>query len=137
MEVRRLEGGADRDAAVALWQATGLTRPWNDPAADFDRAVAGSTSVVLGGFEGEPLVATAMAGHDGHRGWVYYLAVDPQAQGQGLGAALMRGAEGWLRERGVVKVNLMVRHDNAEARAFYEHLGYEDGEVTVLGRWLV
>ena len=66
----------DRDAAVALWHATGLTRPWNDPHADFDRAQA-----VLGAFDGDELIGTAMVGHDGHRGWVYYLGVDPRQRG--------------------------------------------------------
>ncbi len=127
---------ADREGAVAFWQATELTRPWNDPADDFDRAIAGPTSTVLGGFDDERLVATVMAGHDGHRGWVYYLAVDPTVQGRGFGTQMMNAAEAWLREQGVAKVNLMVRHDNSEALRFYERLGYEDGNVTVLGRWL-
>ena len=135
MECRHLTV-ADREGAVALWQATELTRPWNDPTDDFDRAIAGPTSTVVGGFDGERMVATVMAGHDGHRGWVYYLAVDLTVQGRGFGAQLMRFAEDWLRQQGVVKINLMVRHSNSKAREFYERLGYEDGGVTVLGRWL-
>ena len=135
MEPRHLTS-ADRDAAVALWQATDLTRPWNDPGEDFDRAIVGATSTVLGAFDQERMVATAMAGHDGHRGWVYYLAVDPTVQNVGLGTKMMRSAETWLRDHGVVKLNLMVRSSNAQAREFYEGLGYEDGEVIVMGRWL-
>ena len=69
-------------------------------------------------------------------GWVYYLAVDPAARGVGLGTQMMRDAEAWLREQGVMKLNLMVRHSNAGAREFYTQLGYEDGDVSVLGRWL-
>jgi ribosomal protein S18 acetylase RimI-like enzyme len=128
---------ADRGAAVAIWEAVGLTRPWNSPVDDFDRALAGATSTVLGTFDGEELVATVMVGHDGHRGWVYYLAVHPSMRGQGLGSRMMETAEDWLRERDVVKLNLMVRNSNSDALKFYERLGYEDGEVTVLGRWLV
>jgi ribosomal protein S18 acetylase RimI-like enzyme len=128
---------ADRGAAVAIWEAVGLTRPWNSPADDFDRAVAGPTSTVLGTFDADELVATVMVGHDGHRGWVYYLAVRPAKQGKGLGSRLMADAESWLRERDVVKLNLMVRHSNSDALQFYRRLGYVDGEVTVLGRWLV
>lgn len=135
METRHLTS-ADRDDAVALWQASELTRPWNDPAGDFDRAIAGSTSTVLGAFEQDRMVATVMAGHDGHRGWVYYVAVDPAARNRGLGTGVMRSAEAWLRDQGAVKLNLMVRSSNAAAREFYERLGYEDGEVTVMGRWL-
>lgn len=78
-----------------------------------------------------------MVGHDGHRGWVYYLAVKPANRRGGVGSRLMQEAESWLRERDVVKLNLMVRHSNAEALSFYQQLGYEDAEVTVLARWLV
>ncbi len=136
MEIRALTV-ADRAAAVALWERTGLTRPWNDPAADVDRAIGGPASAVLGAMGAGSLVATAMVGHDGHRGWVYYLAVDPGQQGRGLGRSMMGAAEAWLHDLGVVKVNLMVRHTNPEAVAFYERLGYADAETTVLARWLV
>lgn len=129
-------GASDRDAVVALWGACGLTRPWNDPVADFDRAVAGLTSEVLGLFENDDVVAAAMVGEDGHRGWMYYVAVDASRRSAGLGRSIVAEAESWLRTRGVVKVNLMVRHDNAAAVGFYEHLGYEDQQTTVLARWL-
>ena len=127
---------ADQPAAIAMWHAAGLTRPWNDPVDDFDRAFAGPTSTLLGAFGGDALVGTVMVGHDGHRGWVYYLAVDPEFRGGGVGRVLMVAAEAWLAERGVPKLNLMVRHDNAAALAFYERLGYADGAVTVLGKFL-
>lgn len=136
MEIRALTA-ADRPGAVALWERTGLTRPWNDPDRDFDRALDGPTSAVLGAVSAGEVVATAMVGHDGHRGWVYYLAVDPAQQRDGLGRQMMDAAEGWLRGLGVVKVNLMVRHTNPAALAFYERLGYADAETTVLARWLV
>jgi ribosomal protein S18 acetylase RimI-like enzyme len=135
MEVRPL-GDPDRDAAVSLWVQAGLTRPWNDPASDFDRALAGPTSAVLGCVEADSVVATVMVGHDGHRGWVYYLAVDATHRGAGLGRRMMEEAEGWLRAQGVPKLNLMVRHDNRDAHAFYQRLGYTVSEVTVLARWL-
>ena len=73
---------------------------------------------------GDRIVATAIVGEDGHRGWVYYLAVDPECQGGGLGGAMMEAAETWLRGRGVWKVQLLVRADNAAVRHFYEHRGY-------------
>ncbi len=122
--------------AVALWQQTGLTRPWNDPAADLHRAMTGSASTVLAALEHEKLLATAMVGHDGHRGWVYYLAVTPAAQGRGLGRRLTQACEQWVRDRGVPKIQLMVRTDNAPVAAFYERLGYADAQVVVLGRRL-
>lgn len=125
------------EEAVALWQASGLTRPWNDPHADLARALTGPTSTVLAAEDEDGrLLGTAMVGHDGHRGWVYYLAVQPALRRSGLGRALMHASEEWLRERRVPKVNLMVRTTNSAVIAFYEALGYKDGEVVVLGKFL-
>jgi ribosomal protein S18 acetylase RimI-like enzyme len=124
------------DDAVALWQQTGLTRPWNDPSADLHRAMTGSASTVLAAVEHDDLLATAMVGHDGHRGWVYYLAVTPAEQGRGLGRRLMQACEQWVQARGVPKLQLMVRPDNTSVAAFYERLGYADAQVVVLGRRL-
>jgi ribosomal protein S18 acetylase RimI-like enzyme len=132
----RLAEPTHREAVIATWEAAGLTRPWNDPVADFDRACAGGTSAVFVGIEDGSVIATAMAGDDGHRGWVYYVAVREDAQGRGLGRAMMAAAEDWLRERGVRKVQLMVRDTNESVVAFYEALGYEVTPVKVLGRWL-
>jgi hypothetical protein len=124
------------EAAVALWAQVGLTRPWNDPRADFVRALEGPASAVLGGFAAGALIATAMVGHDGHRGWVYYLAVAEAAQGRGHGTAMMRACETWLRARGVPKLNLMIRGTNASAHRFYDALGYGVDDVQVRSRRL-
>lgn len=126
----------DRDAVVALWEACGLTRPWNDPVADFDFALSGPASAVLVLREDARVVGSAMVGHDGHRGGLYYLAVDPARQGRGLGRRLMAEVEGWLRARGVPKLNLLVRKDNATVIGFYEALGYTDQNCISLGRRL-
>jgi ribosomal protein S18 acetylase RimI-like enzyme len=123
-------------AAVELWEAAGLTRPWNDPLADLRRALGGPASTVLAGLDGELLLATAMVGHDGHRGWVYYLAVRDDARGRGHGRAMMRACEAWLAERDIVKLNLMIRADNTGARGFYAALGYGSDDVIVLSRRL-
>ena len=122
--------------AIALWELAGLTRPWNDPAADLHRAMTGSGSTVLAVLEDDRLLATAMVGQDGHRGWVYYLAVSPVEQRRGLGRRLMLACEAWARLRGIPKLQLMVRADNAPAAAFYQRLGYADAQVVVLGRRL-
>lgn len=128
---------ADRlEDAVELWLRVGLTRPWNDPRDDFRRALASPSATVLGGIEDDTLIATAMVGHDGHRGWVYYLAVHVSMQGQGHGRAIMNACEAWLEERHVPKLNIMVRADNAAAAGFYEALGYSPDEVIVLSRRL-
>lgn len=124
------------EAAVALWRACGLTRPWNDPHADLKLALATPTATILAGRVDGTLVATVMTGFDGHRGWVYYLAVSPDHQRAGHGAAMMRAAESWLRERGVPKLNLMVRGDNLAATGFYEAIGYERSDVIVLQKFL-
>ncbi len=133
--IRRLPEHLYSDA-VALWQQTGLTRPWNDPTADLRLAMTGSASTVLAAIERDALLATAMVGHDGHRGWVYYLAVTPAQQGRGLGRRMVQACEEWVRARGVPKIQLMVRTDNAPVAAFYERLGYADAQVVVLGRRL-
>lgn len=129
-------GPDDVTDAVALWTEAGLTRPWNDAVGDFLRAVAGPSSVVLGIREDGELIGCAMIGHDGHRGWVYYLAVGASARGRGLGRELMAAAEAWLVERGLPKIQFMVRSDNAEVLDFYDHLGYAKQDCVVLGRRL-
>ncbi|UTT40654.1 GNAT family acetyltransferase [Glutamicibacter mishrai] len=122
--------------AVALWENTGLTRPWNDPYADARRAMETPTSTVLAMIEDERVLATVMAGHDGHRGWLYYVAVDPKRQGSGLGATMVDAACNWLTARGVPKVQLMVRHENTAVQGFYERLGFVDQQTVVLGKRL-
>jgi ribosomal protein S18 acetylase RimI-like enzyme len=135
MEIRELDS-SHRVETVELWKRTGLTRPWNPPEEDFDRALAGAGSAVLGAIDGGHLVATAMVGHDGHRGWVYYLAVDPDFQSSGVGRAMMQAAETWVRDAGVPKIQLMVRSTNTAALDFYDAIGFKVEETTVLSRWL-
>ena len=134
MEIRPL-AETSAAAAVALWQEAGLTRPWNDAEGDFLRAVRGPDSAVLGvtGEDGA-LLATAMVGHDGHRGWVYYLAVAAGHRRRGLAGRLMEACEDWVRARDITKIQLMVRGDNEPVVAFYERLGYEPSDVVVLGK---
>ncbi|MEU2200784.1 GNAT family acetyltransferase [Isoptericola sp. NPDC019482] len=124
----------DVEQVVALWEACGLTRPWNDPRLDVADARRTPTSTVLVGVSGGQVVSSAVAGYDGHRGWLYYVAVDPQHQGGGLGRATVGAAEEWLRRQGVRKVRLMVRHGNERVLGFYDGLGYTDSECVVLGR---
>ena len=126
----------DREAVIQLWRSVELTRPWNDPASDFDLALASPSSTILLAQKEFELAGTAMVGFDGHRGWVYYLASDPARRGQGIGRALMRAAEEWLKHRGAPKIQLMVRGDNQDARAFYQALGYELQDVVTIGRRL-
>ena len=127
---------ADIAAIVALWQSCGLTRPWNDPASDIALARRGPNSTVLIGRDNGTIVATAMVGHDGHRGWVYYVATDPERRGQGYGRTIMNAAEDWLRMASMAKVQLMVRRENAHAGAFYQSIGYAESQTIVFAKWL-
>jgi len=126
----------DREAVVELWRRCGLTRPWNDPREDLARALAAADATVLVGDSEGGVVASVMVGFDGHRGWIYYLAVDPALQRQGLGRAMMKAAEQWLRDRSAPKLQLMVREDNTQALDFYARLGLERQAVVVLGKRL-
>ena len=127
---------ADVAAVIALWQACGLTRPWNDPASDIALARRGPNSTVLVGRDGGAIVATVMVGHDGHRGWVYYVATDPDRRAKGFGRAIMNAAEDWLRAAGIAKLQLLVRRDNAKAGAFYQSIGYAEAQTIVFAKWL-
>ena len=126
----------DVDSIVTLWKRCELTRPWNDPHKDIQFARESKTSTVLVGEVEGRVVASVMVGHDGHRGVLYYLAVDPDFQKRGFGKAAVFAAEAWLRGRGVWKINLMVRSENEKAERFYEHLGYEVNPVTSFGKRL-
>ncbi|MBS7542197.1 GNAT family acetyltransferase [Ancylobacter oerskovii] len=127
----------DEAEAVALWHACGLTVAYNDPATDFRFARAGAASdVLVARADDGALVGSVMVGHDGHRGWLYYVAAAPSRQGEGIGRLLVEAGERWLRERGVVKVQLLVRETNTPVIAFYEHLGFEVAPRTVMSKWI-
>lgn len=127
---------AQREEMAALWERCRLTTSYNDPLHDFDRARGKPGSEVLAGIVGGRVAASVMVGHDGHRGWVYYVAVDPAFQGRGYGARLVAAAEDWLRRRGVPKVQLLIRETNRRVQDFYEHLDYERSLVIVMQKWL-
>lgn len=121
---------------IALWQAAGLTRPWNDPDSDFAGALAHPMAQVLIAERAGEAVGTIMVGYDGHRGWLYYLGVAAPHAHQGIGRLLVRAAEDWLCALGCPKVMLMVRSDNVAVAAFYASLGYDAQAVTSFGRRL-
>jgi len=127
---------ADVPPVIALWQRCGLTRPWNDPAADIALARRGANAAILVGRADGVIVASALVGHDGHRGWAYYVAVDPDHQRQDYGRVIMAAAEDWLRAQGIEKIMLMVRPDNHQVRAFYDKLGYATQERVIYAKWL-
>ena len=135
LEIGTLQEG-DVENAVGLWRRAGLLRPWNDPHADIRLALANSSSTILAGRSEDRLVATVMVGFDGHRGWIYYLAVAPNLTRKGLGARMVRAAETWLKERGAPKLNLMVRSENKAVVGFYEALGYKTSDIAFMQRVL-
>lgn len=138
MTDQRISEITDADVAevIELWRASGLTRPWNDPEADIAFARSAENATILLLREPDRLAASAMVGHDGHRGTVYYLAVAPGDRGRGLGREIMRAAEAWLLGRGVWKLNLVVRAENEHVISFYRAIGYEVEERTNLARWI-
>jgi len=127
----------DEETVAELWHACGLVRSWNDPHGDIGRARANASSEIFvavaqdsGGIAG-----SIMAGNDGHRGWVYFVAVTQEHRLQGLGERLIRHAEAWLHRLGARRVNLTIREENAAARRFYEGLGYAIEKRIVMSRW--
>jgi len=136
MNIRPFQG-TDEAAVVALWRRCELTRPWNDPHQDIARKLTAQPELFLVGELGDALVATVMAGFDGHRGWVNYLAVAPEHRKRGLGRQLMEHVETCLKERGCPKLNLQVRAGNQAVIEFYQRLGYGTDEVVSLGKRLI
>ena len=128
--------GSDQDAVVELWRECGLVVPWNDPKKDICRKLRIQREMFLVGSIGSTLVATVMAGYDGHRGWINYLAVATDSQRRGVGRRLMNEAEARLREMGCPKINLQVRNSNADAVEFYRAIGYSMDEVVSMGKRL-
>ena len=131
----------DTETVVALWEACGLTRPWNDPRRDIARKLTVQRELFLVGTDGpgehdEP-IATAMAGFDGHRGWVYYVAVSPDRLGEHLGQQLMAEAERLLLELGCPKINVQIRSGNDKVIGFYEHLGFAPDGALGFGKRLI
>lgn len=126
---------AEIEAIVGLWSRCDLVVPYNDPRQDFMRAIAGPASTVLAMHEAGAIVGAAMVGHDGHRGWLYYLAVDPPAQRRGFARELVAAAEAWCRARDIRKMQLMVRPANP-VLPFYRAIGYKETPRVVMARWL-
>ena len=133
--ISSIEDG-DLSEVTHLWRRAGLIREWNDPAGDIALARKERNSTILLGRHDRALVASLLVGHDGHRGWVYYVSVDPDHRLKDYGREIMTAAEDWLRARGIAKLQLMVRGDNAKVHAFYEALGYYDQKRVTFAKWL-
>jgi ribosomal protein S18 acetylase RimI-like enzyme len=135
MEIRPFVKG-DSEAVIALWERCDLVRPWNDPRKDIARKLTVQPDLFLVGVLGGHVVAAVMAGYEGHRGWINYLAVEPGLRRGGLGRAMMAEAERRLGKLGCPKVNLQIRRGNTDVAAFYARLGYVEDAVISMGKRL-
>ncbi len=136
IEIRQYRG-EDQEAVIALWQGCGLIVPWNDPRADIRRKVADSAELFFVGQRGARLVASCMAGYDGHRGWIYYLAVEAAERRRGCARQMIDHVEERLAALGCPKLELMVRNTNVDVSDFYRAIGYVEEPVVVLSKRLL
>ena len=125
---------ADRDAVIKLWEACKLTRPWNDPHKDIDRKLEFQPNLFFVGVKDSEVIASAMAGYDGHRGSVFYLAIHPKSQGLGYGRKLTAHIESTLVRLGCPKLNILVRGTNIQVLDFYSSLKYKTDDVVSIGK---
>jgi ribosomal protein S18 acetylase RimI-like enzyme len=127
----------DEPRVAALWRASNLVTSYNDPSKDFHFARAKEGSDILVGLNAEQtIVGSVMVGHDGRRGWIYYLASDPKHRNQGIGRLMVEAAEQWLKNKGVAKAMLLVRETNTQVIDFYRHLGFEAIPRVIMQKWL-
>lgn len=127
----------DEKAVIELWRKCDLIKPWNNPKRDIERKLKVDPELFLVGLVDNQIVATVIGGYEGHRGWVYYLAVDPTYQRRGLGRQIMGVVEKKILAMGCPKINLQVRANNAAAVRFYENIGYKTEDIINMGRRLV
>ena len=135
MEIRPFDP-SDEESVVQLWTACALVVPWNDPHRDIQRKLKVLPEMFLVACLDGQIIATVMAGYDGHRGWINYLAVHPQHQHSGIGRRMMDEAESRLRAAGCPKTNLQVRRKNVAVIKFYERIGFKEDYVISLGKRL-
>jgi ribosomal protein S18 acetylase RimI-like enzyme len=127
----------DETAVIVLWRACGLVVSWNDPVADFRRALGrGNSDILIAADPAGTIVGAAMVGHDGHRGWIYYLATDPHRRRRGIGRKLVEAAQAWLKTREIPKLQLIIRETNTDVVRFYERIGFENAPRVIMQKWL-
>lgn len=136
MKIRPFEA-ADTDAVIALWETCALTRPWNNPSLDIQRKSALNDGLFLVAEKHGQITGTVMAGYEGHRGWINYLAVAPEVRHGGLGKLLMLDVEARLLELGCPKINLQIRYGNDAVIAFYEAIGFSTDACVSMGKRLI
>jgi len=135
MQIRPFQTG-DEAAVISLWESCDLVRPWNDPQKDILRKQAVRPDLFLVGELDGKIIASVMAGYEGHRGWLNYLAVHPEHQRRSFARAMVAEAEQRLRNAGCPKINLQVRNSNRGVIEFYQRIGYSIDDVVSLGKRL-
>ena len=124
----------DEEALVSLWNMCKLTVPWNNPYKDIARKLKVQAELFLVGYLEDKLIASVMAGYDGHRGWINYFAVHPDFQARGYGKQLMHNVENGLRELGCPKINLQIREGNDKVFSYYQKLGFVEEKRINMGK---
>ena len=126
----------DREAVIQIWKACNLVVPWNDPERDIQRKMKVRPDLFLVGEIDGKVAATCMAGYEGHRGWVNYLAISPEHRRRGFGRSMMEAAEARLSEAGCPKLNVQIRTTNSDVAEFYRSIGYKTDDVLSMGKRL-
>ena len=127
----------DTNRVIFIWEQCDLVRNWNNPNFDIRRKLNFQKELFFVGLFNDEIIATAMFGYDGHRGWLNYFAVLPNFQKRGFGRQLMTYGEMALIERGCPKLNLQIRNDNTKAINFYQKVGYKEDAAVSFGKRLI
>jgi len=135
--VIRSYNDSDKNDVIQLWKECDLIVPWNDPQSDIERKLAVQSELFIIGLIDKEIIATAMVGYEGHRGWVNYLAVNPKNQRQGIATKMMKEAEHCLLKLGCPKLQVQVRTTNSGVINFYQKLGYNIDDVVNIGKRLI
>ncbi|MBT3250201.1 MAG: GNAT family acetyltransferase [Candidatus Marinimicrobia bacterium] len=136
LKIRIFKENDSRDI-ISLWEQCKLIVPWNNPQYDIDRKMKDSPELFFVGEFNGCIIASCMAGYDGHRGWIYYLAVHPDHRRKSYALAMMSFAEKSLRKIGCPKIDLMIRNTNSDVIAFYKQIGYNADPVVVMSKRLI
>ena len=128
---------ADTDAVIKLQETCKLVVDWNDPLKDIKRKLSIKDSLFIIGEINKKIIATAMAGYEGHQGCIYYLAVLPELQKKGIGSSILSIVEKKLYKLGCPKINLFVRNTNIKVKAFYKTNNYEKQDAQIYGKRLI
>jgi ribosomal protein S18 acetylase RimI-like enzyme len=127
----------DTNRVIFIWEQCDLVRSWNNPNFDIQRKLNFQKELFFVGLLNDEIIATAMFGYDGHRGWLNYFAVLPNFQKRGFGKKLMTFGEMALIEKGCPKLNLQIRNDNTKAINFYQKVGYKEDAAVSFGKRLI